>query len=389
MATLSDLIQATAGLLAYWPLNSNGNDLSGNNRHLTPVGSVSFLAPPMTTQLVPSVLTPPFSGSLRIAQDSLPKIKAVEGIFRLDGEKGNGTYSTAIGVNQPLTGNAGRYMLLYQDNLGVCSYQNMTNPSVPVSYPSLTNFWENLSVGNHHYVVQLNEAGTATEVYIDGVKDSAMTVPFDVFSQAAGKYLTVGAYYYNAVNNGSCQTCDVAIYGRPLTQEEITARQPFRLGDPVIKTAALNAVPANQEPRSQFEPQDVEWRGSPGAVYAGPMSAVPVTAAPLCQGRDQNWIRDGEQGAEQGYIESTVTINGEGVRRRVLCFEQAGNLIGETYSRASDGKYRFDLLWLNRRYMLVAQDDPAFGPADYNAVAADFQLPTPYAPGEGVGLSGG
>ena len=75
-----------------------------------------------------------------------------------------------------------------------------------------------------------------------------------------------------------------------------------------------------------------------------------------------------------------------GAERRVLCLDQAGNLIGETYSRASDGKYRFDLLWLNRRYMLVAQDDPAFGPADYNAVAADYQLPTPYAPGEGVGL---
>ncbi|WP_461604094.1 hypothetical protein [Aeromonas rivipollensis] len=99
-----------------------------------------------------------------------------------------------------------------------------------------------------------------------------------------------------------------------------------------------------------------------------------------------NWVRDGSQNVLQGYIESTVTIDGEGVRRRVLCFDQAGNLIGETYSRASDGKYRFDLLWLNRRYMLVAQDDPAFGPADYNAVAADFQLPTPYAPGEGVGL---
>lgn len=89
-----------------------------------------------------------------------------------------------------------------------------------------------------------------------------------------------------------------------------------------------------------------------------------------------------------GYIESTVTINGEGVARRVLCFTQSGDLIAETMSRASDGKYRFDLLWLHRRYMLVAQDDPAFGPADYNAVAADYQLPTPYAPGEGVGLSG-
>ncbi|MNH02765.1 hypothetical protein D3C79_620100 [compost metagenome] len=91
---------------------------------------------------------------------------------------------------------------------------------------------------------------------------------------------------------------------------------------------------------------------------------------------------------EQGYIESTVTIDGEGVARRVLCFTQSGELVAETTSRASDGKYRFDLLWLNRRYMLVAQDDPAFGPADYNAVAADFQLPKPYAPGEGIGLTG-
>ncbi|MNJ07577.1 hypothetical protein D3C77_16760 [compost metagenome] len=86
-----------------------------------------------------------------------------------------------------------------------------------------------------------------------------------------------------------------------------------------------------------------------------------------------------------GYIESTVTIDGEGVRRRVLCLTQSGDLVAETMSRAGDGKYRFDSLWLARRYMLVAQDDPAFGPADYNAVAADYQLPTPYAPGEGVG----
>ncbi|MFQ2504701.1 hypothetical protein ACK320_12685 [Aeromonas caviae] len=157
---------------------------------------------------------------------------------------------------------------------------------------------------------------------------------------------------------------------------------------PVV-VISVTAIPANQEPRSQFVQQDVAWRGGDGAGYAGPMPAAAVTTDPLCQGQDLNWIRDGIQNVAQGYIESTVTINGEGVRRRVLCFDQAGNIVGETYSRASDGKYRFDLLWLNRRYMLVAQDDPAFGPADYNAVAADFQLPTPYAPGEGVGLSGG
>lgn len=176
-------------------------------------------------------------------------------------------------------------------------------------------------------------------------------------------------------------------FGADAVISKITLYKGYELiGKADFKCTPVTAIPANQEPRSQFEPQDVVWRGSPGAVYAGPMPAAAVTADPLCKGQDLAWVRDGNQNVAQGYIESTVTIDGEGVRRRVLCLDQAGNLIGETYSRASDGKYRFDLLWLNRRYMLVAQDDPAFGPADYNAVAADYQLPTPYAPGEGVGL---
>ncbi len=145
----------------------------------------------------------------------------------------------------------------------------------------------------------------------------------------------------------------------------------------------ITAVAANQEPRSQFQPQDVAWRGYP-AMYAGPVNLQQQTQYPLCKGRDYFWIRDGVRNVEQGFIESTVTISGMGVRRRVLCFTQDGELVGETYSRAADGVYRFDLLWLNRRYMVVAQDDPAYGPADYNAVAADYQAPKPYPPGGGV-----
>ncbi|WP_429111642.1 hypothetical protein [Aeromonas veronii] len=150
-----------------------------------------------------------------------------------------------------------------------------------------------------------------------------------------------------------------------------------------FKPHQINAIPANQEPRSQFQPQDVAWRGTP-TMWAGPVNLQQQTQYPLCKGRDYFWIRDGVRNVEQGYIESTVTISGVGVRRRVLCFTQDGELVGETYSRASDGVYRFDLLWLNKRYMLVAQDDPAFGPADYNAVAADYQAPKPYPPGGGV-----
>ena len=151
-----------------------------------------------------------------------------------------------------------------------------------------------------------------------------------------------------------------------------------------LRIINLTAIPANQEPRSQFQPQDVAWRGSPGFVVAGPVPNQAITQTPLCKGRDYFWIRDGVRNVEQGYIESTVTINGVGVRRRVLCFTQDGELVGETYSRALDGVYRFEQLWLNRRYMLVAQDEPAFGPADYNAVAADYQAPKPYPPGGGV-----
>lgn len=151
----------------------------------------------------------------------------------------------------------------------------------------------------------------------------------------------------------------------------------------VLFTPPMTVTVANQETRAQFLPQDVAWQGKP-PFYPGPLSIQQMSQRVICKGRDYFWIRDGVRNVEQGYIESTVTINGVGVRRRVLCFTQDGELVGETYSRASDGVYRFDLLWLNKRYMLVAQDDPAFGPADYNAVAADYQAPKPYPPGGGV-----
>lgn len=151
----------------------------------------------------------------------------------------------------------------------------------------------------------------------------------------------------------------------------------------VLFTTPMTVTVANQETRAQFLPQDVAWQGRP-PFYPGPLSIQQMNQRVICKGRDYFWIRDGVRNVEQGFIESTVTISGMGVRRRVLCFTQDGELVGETYSRVADGVYRFDLLWLNRRYMVVAQDDPAYGPADYNAVAADYQAPKPYPPGGGV-----
>ncbi|WP_216640155.1 LamG domain-containing protein [Aeromonas sp. CA23] len=209
--------------------------------------------------------------------------------------------------------------------------------------------------------IALLEATAATG---NGIQGNQGTLPVHLFSR-------------NGSFGSSASMAHVAFYNRELTAAERLARSDLFNQPYDVKLQKMTALPANPEPRSLFQPQDVAWRGTP-PLYPGPINIQNVTSLPLLKGRDYYWIRDGVRNVEQGYIRNKVTIDGEGVRRRVLCFNQDGELIGETYSRASDGVYQFDLLWLNKRYMLVAQDDPAFGPADYNAVAADYQAPLPY-----------
>lgn len=225
-----------------------------------------------------------------------------------------------------------------------------------------------------------------TKVYMNGLVVKEWTTATGNGTQGNQGTLPIHLFSRGGSYNTSAYLAHVAFYNRELSAAERQARADLFDKPYEFKTQPITAIPANQETRAQFQPQDVAWRGTP-PMFAGPISQQPITDVRLCQpGLDLFWTRDGVQAPGQGYIESTVTISGEGVRRRVLCYTQEGALVGETWSRASDGKYRFDLLWLNRRYMLVAQDDPTFGPADYNAVAADYQQPTPYAPGQGVGL---
>lgn len=246
------------------------------------------------------------------------KIKTVEGRFRLAGAKGGGVYSTVIGLNQPLTGFNSRYILLYQDSLGFCSYQSISPLGGNTNYASSAgNNWDKLSEGYHHFVLQLNAAGTQSEVHIDGVKDPGFTVPLDVFMQTAGLYLITGDFLYNGIaNGGNSQVSDFALYDRPLMTQEITDRFAFKLPSPTVFLSQNTAISANQEPRSQFQPQDVTWRGSLGFVYSGPMPLAPSRGIPMCKGQDLAWVRDGVQNVQQGYIESTVTISGIGIRRR-------------------------------------------------------------------------
>lgn len=119
--------------------------------------------------------------------------------------------------------------------------------------------------------------------------------------------------------------------------------------------------------------------GLPAAPVHGSVSVNETLNVPFFN-YDTIFNRDGEA-HKIGYIAAKVTINSlPAPNRRVLCYYQVGDcLLGETRSDVN-GDYRFDDLLLGKRYMLIAQDDDLDPTTEreYNAVAADFQLPTPY-----------
>lgn len=363
--SLYDTIKATNGLIAYWPLIDNA-DHSGNGRNLVPVGSPSFGQPAMTTDMRPSVQNAKTSVALRARQDSMPKIVAIEGWFRLAGAMA-GDYSTVLGLNQPLSGYASRYIMVYHESLGFCSYQNFAAPNTVVTYKSDL-AWAALSSGNHHFVMQFDSTSSTTRVYIDGVLASGMTVPFDVFLQLANTYLVLGAFYFNGDTRGSCQLSDVALYNRMLSVDEIAQRQSFTLTNvvPDIKRV-LASTPRWAAPFTQAQAWPGENHWSEGKNYThtivAPITQAPHIAAPPTR-------------AELGYISGVVTVKQTPAPGRIVCcFDPSMTLVSQTVSDAA-GNYRFDNLLRNRMYLVLAQDNEKF---DYSPASADRRKPEAYA----------
>ncbi|MFM5537010.1 hypothetical protein ACET8U_06790 [Aeromonas veronii] len=373
----------------------------------------------------PSIPYTPFGSGLSVAYEVASKtLQASAGlagcgvVFSGEPVAGGSDISVELTMTMTADSSARKHMGIWLINatgtmptgyrlVGLDGYINISrfDNATETGLTSLANPNGGLEVGRS-YRVKVTKTGNILRMYIDDIQVNETT---------DGNYTNVrpGLFLY-----GCTVQLSKVVYRRLVSiLDEIEIKPPIRLtavpanqepreqylpnvawsGSPPmwqgpVPTLAVTYTPANTEPREVFQPQDVVWRGSPGFVVSGPVPDLPV-ADPmvLCKGSDNYWLRPASFNAgadlrnvEQGFIESTVTISGQGVRRRVLCFTQEGELVGETYSRAADGVYRFDLLWLNKRYMLVAQDDPAFGPADYNAVAADFQAPKPYPKGTGV-----
>lgn len=363
--SLYDTIRSTSGLIAYWPLVDTA-DHSGNGRNLVSVGAPSFGLAPMTTDFRPSVQNAQSGVALRARQDTLPKIVAMEGWFRLAGAK-VGEYSTVLGVSQPLSGYDKRYILVYHSTLGFCSYQNFYGQDNVVTYKSdLT--WESLSVGSHHFVLQFDSVSSTTQVYIDGVLAAGMTVPFDIFQQTANTYLALGAFYFMGDARGCSQLSDVAAYSRVLTPAEIAQRQAFTLRtfNPDVKPGSAPAprwaIPLTREQA---------WPGenhSAVVMAYGPSLVAPVTQVPH--------LSTPPTRAELGYISGVVTVKQTPAPGRIVrCFDPTMTLVGQTVSDAA-GNYRFDNLLRNRMYLVLAQDNEKF---DYSPASADRRKPEAYA----------
>lgn len=306
----------------------------------------------------------------------------IETLLLIDEEKRLYWRLFELGVNTT-SSLIGLYCNASSDDFGVRYWTPaQSSSSATVTYPNIRNRLR-------HIMAVVDPVSGKARHYIDGVLvgEVANTYSLATLNAALGNFFF--SLWGQLVTSGD-QTfiglaSYIAVYMTPLSAADAAARaaEISGLGEDwgIMQIDFVNhrqtLTPANQEPRAVFQPQDVVWRGTP-PMYAGPVNQQQMSQSIVCKGHDYFWIRDGVQNVAQGYISNRVTINGEGVRRRVLCFSQDGYLVAETYSSAADGVYRFDHLWLNRRYMLVVQDDPAFGPADYNAVAADFQAPTPY-----------
>ena len=331
MSLYTDIL--ASGPLAYWPLYRSVEDASGNNRPLTGSGSPVWGGGLLTGERYPAVrligeaevITP----NVKIPNANLPGAVAVEGFFKTHTA---GSWRAVIGLNQPLSGNVGRYFILYSFDLGFYLKNNNVNmPALPISVDSLMG-------STHHYVVQYEESTGTTRVYIDGTVVPEWDAAGNVFAAQPSAYMMPGGFINNGYSTTNSVTAHVAVYDRPLSPVEISSRQAYR--DELPPTpACVTAAPA------------LLWRAT---------ERVPPVDARLTL----------------GFIRGVTSLHGAPqVNKRVVCFDESMLPVAECNTDAS-GEFRFDLLWKHKLYTIMAMDSGSF---TYSPAAADRRQPESYS----------
>ena len=326
MSLYTDIL--ASGPLAYWPLYRSVEDASGNNRPLTASGSPLWGGGLLTVELYPAALLTSAS-HIKIPNASLPGAVAVEGFFKIHTD---GSYRTVIGLNQPLSGAVGRYVITYGSVRGFYLTNNgVIMPALPISVDSLMG-------STHHYVVQYEEASGTTRAYIDGTVVPEWDCPGNVFAAQPSAYMMPGGNMYDGASNTNSVTAHVAVYDRPLSPVEISSRQAYRAELPPTP-ACVTAAPA------------LLWRAT---------ERVPPVDARLTL----------------GFIRGVTSLHGAPqVNKRVVCFDESMLPVAECNTDAS-GEFRFDLLWKHKLYTIMAMDSGSF---TYSPAAADRRQPESYS----------
>jgi hypothetical protein len=215
----------TNGLVAYYPLDGNGNDLSGYSNHLTPNGNLSY-----TTNYsglnnsachFPNgndyFLTPTESWSLI---NNFPQ-GSVSFWVKIDSQYTSGHY---FGI-----GNS--FLIKQKNGVGEDLFFGMQDgttkirmqisgifPSIPgtdvIGATSLeTNTWYHITGvwdGVHH------------TLYVNGVQDGQITNSIGMSDRPLPDYFSIGSIVYGSGNGGANGSMDdIGIWNRALTPEEI------------------------------------------------------------------------------------------------------------------------------------------------------------------------
>ena len=221
-------IGITDGLIAYYPLDKNSNDYSGNNNNGTLVNS-----PVPTSGL--NQLAYQFDGStnyINIPGNSILEPTSI-------------TISAWIYMDTDAP--TGRNIFLTKWNGYSCEIEGTTRrPYFRLNGPGDAYSSENLVLGQWYYFVGTFTNGVGSKIYLNGELrgQKSTTTPISYTSNAV---LNIGRYAGGVYFKGKIQ--DVRIYNRELSQEEIRIMYDLRMGNATMKVTPEGNVYINNEVR--------------------------------------------------------------------------------------------------------------------------------------------
>ncbi len=231
-------VNLTEGLVAYYPLNGNSNDFSGNGNNGTPFDNVTYITDPFGN----ATSAVSFGGTANQGRISIPHSATLNfttgatfsfwaRVSSNTGTFGNG--SVGAGGSQCFFAKAGDagggFWQLSNTQSGNLRHQIGNN-----SVATLTGIFENYILNQWiHYVVTMDASGHRT--YINGTLATSNEIAAN-FAAMVNRPLVIGRFNTNwyPLNGG---IDEFRVYNRVLTTDEITALATNVIGDVAITYA--------------------------------------------------------------------------------------------------------------------------------------------------------